>query len=214
MESRTRAPDFDPAGVAEEYLALVPSHRRCAPVLTELAKFAWDGSWPGLFYQDLASFLTEVPWLADRWIDAESIKALRDPPLPDDFLMRARGWEAPNGVWRRRTQFGQFEGLVLLAALKHCTAAQAQLARALDVIREGLTSDRRGTAKRAKRRHPLKSVLIGLGRPQSMAALAEALSKVIPQVWVLYPLFGRFLAEAVWPLVTDQRSIWCPPQGA
>ena len=208
MQPIVSTPDFDPVRIAEEYLALFPSHREYAPVLIELATVAWDGSWPGSFYGRVAFFLDAVPWLADRWIDAEAIKALRNPQLPDNWLATGENWEAPPGTWRWRSQFWQFEGLVLLAALEECPAAQAQLARALDLIEQGLTSDRRGTAKRARRRHPLKDVLFGLGRPQSMAALAKVLSQVIPKIWVMYPRFGQFLADAFWPLVTGRSSAW------
>lgn len=210
MQTRANTPDFDPARVAEEYLALVPDDRQYEAELIELATVAWDGSWPGLFYQDLASLLGGLPWLADRWIDAEAIKALSSPRLPDDCFETAKDWRPPPGKWRQRSQFRQFEGLALLAALEQCTAAQAQLERALDLISQGLTSDRRGTEKRKTRRHPLKGMLFELGRPQSMAALAKALAELIPKVWVLYPRFGKFLAEAYWPLVTGRSSEWAP----
>lgn len=208
------SPPFDPNRVAEEYLALIPSHQAYAPALVELATVAWDGSWPGLFFRDVAFLLEAVPWLADRWIDAETINALSNPQFPDDWLDTAAGWEAPPGKWRRRSPFRQFEGLVLLAGLEESTAAQALLARALDQIDQGLTSDLRGTAKRTRRRHPLKNVLFELGRPQSMAALAKALSGLIPKVWVLYPKFGQFLAEAFWPLATGRSSAWSPSMDA
>ena len=214
MQSNASRPDFDPVRVAEEYLALVPSHRRYAPVLIELATVAWDGTWPGYFYQNIASFLGGLPWLADRWIDSEALLALRMPELPDDSFSKAVGWEAPTGTWRRRTSFRQFEGLVLLAALEECDAARAQLARALDLIADGLTSNRRGTAKRAKRRHPLKELLFEPQSPQSMAAMAKALSRVIPKICVLYPKFGQFLAGAIWPLVTGRAPDWSPSTSA
>ncbi len=210
MQSALNPPDFDPARVVEGYLDVVPSHRPYASVLTELAKVAWDGSWPGLFYRDLANLLGSVPWLAIPWIDAETINALRNPPFPDDGVAMAKSWDTQPGKWRRRTPFRPFEGLVLLAGLEGCIAAQAQLARAIDVIDHGLISDRRGTAKKIRRKHPLKSVLFELDSPQSRDALAKGLSRVIPKVWVLYPKFGKFLVQAIWPLAIGQASSWAP----
>lgn len=208
MHTVASSPGFEPTKVAEAYLKLVPSHRPYAAELIELATVAWDGSWPIIFFKEMASFLNGLPWLADRCIEAETINSLNNQQWQEDWLAIGAAWERPPGRWRERTQFRQFEGLALLARLEGCVAAQVLLARALDQIQQGLTTDRGGTAKRAKRRHPLKDVLYGLGNPQSMAELIKALSEVIPKVWVQYPSFGKFLAEAFWPLATSQTPTW------
>jgi len=214
VHSSGSTPDFDPEWVAEEYLALAPSHRPYAPLLIQLARIAWDGSWPGQFYRELAAYLSRLPWLTKNWIDTEVIQALSSPQLPEDSATRWAAWVAPSGTWRQRTLIRQFEGLVILAGRAGCAAAQMQLARALDVIDQGITSDRQGTGQRRRRRHPIKNVLFAFDRPQSMAALAEALSHLIPRIWAHYPKFGKFLVDAIWPLVTDQNSTWSPSTDA
>ena len=210
MQSALNSSDFDPVRVAETYLELAPSHRPYVAVLIELAKVAWDGSLPALFYRDVARLLNTVPWLADGWIDADAIHALSNLPITDAWLEKDADWAVPRGIWRRRSKLVQLEGLVLLVALRGGDAAKVQLARAIDLIDQGLISDRRGTAKRTKRRHPLKNILLELGWPQDMAGLARALSHVIPKVRVLYPEFAQFLYDAIYPLVTGRTSTWSP----
>lgn len=214
MQSASNSVYFDPALVAEAYLELVPSHRPYATVLIELAKVAWDGSWPGLFYRDAARLLNSVPWLTDGWIHADTIAALSNPPVSEEWLLKDAGWAAPPGLWRRRSNLAQLEGLVLLVGLKGGGTTQVQLARSIDLIGHGLISDRRGTAKRIRRRHPLKDILFELGRPQNLAGMAYALALVIPKVWALYPEFGQFLYGAIWPLVTGGTSTWTPSTGS
>ncbi|WP_157074045.1 hypothetical protein [Pseudoxanthomonas mexicana] len=162
----------------------------------------------------MADLLDSVPWLADGWIDFGTINALGNRPLTDDLLVKHAGWAVPPGIWRRRSKLSQLEGLVLLVGLRGGRAAQVQLARAVDLIDQGLISDRRGTAKRIRRRHPLKNILFELGRPQDMAGMAEALSHVIPKVWAMYPEFGQYLYEAIWPLATGGTSTWAPSMGS
>jgi hypothetical protein len=208
----TPMPLLDPAVAAREYLRAAPDAERHQDALIELARVAWSGEFPVLFYYQLGLLLSRLPWLVDHWVGAEVVEAVRvfRPYDPDT----RRSWVVSDPEWRERSAFTQMEGLLLLARL-HApgeVAAQKQLARVLDTVEAGLLSDRGGTAKRARRRHPLKDTFHGIGRPQTMEALAASLAGVIGKVAALYPRVGAFLQATYFPLVCGRPFSWLPSE--
>lgn len=172
----TPKPSLDPAVAAREYLRGAPDDDRHQAALVELARVAWSGEPPVLFYYRMGQLLSRLPWLVDCWVGSEAVKAIQGsyPYSPDT----PQSWEGSDPEWRGRGPFTQLEGLILLARLKAPgeIAAQMQLARILDAVEGGLLSDRRGTARRTRRRHPLKDIFYGIGQPQTKEALAAVLA--------------------------------------
>lgn len=180
------------------------------PKLLDLAEVAWQGEPPLIFYSEIGSLLAKLPWLVDHWVKPEVVEALQDSSIR---LEAYKSWRVAPQNFRPRSRFAQFEGLALLCKLK--APAQAlvhqQLVDVLDAVDAGLTSDRGGTARRAARKHPLTEIFFGLGRPQTMPALADLLCSVIEDTHVLYPRVAAFLESAYLPLASGGQITWRPP---
>jgi hypothetical protein len=199
------------ADVVREFLRTSPALEKYRESLTDLARIAWAGESPVDFYLQMSLLLPGLPWLVDRWLGKEVVEALRNTSFYEAHFTQT--WPEPAPSARRRSQFAQFEGLLLLSQIEAPgeQAACDQLARLLDQIQAGLLSDRGGTAKRATRRHPLMDVLFELGQPQTIEALAVTLNTAIGKASALYPKVGNFLRQSYLPLVCGQPMTWAPP---
>jgi hypothetical protein len=199
-----------PTDVALELVRCANHLERHWSSLVDLAKVAWRGEPPVHFYWQIGSLLDRLPWLVDHWVGPEVVKALQDASIWREASMLGSGLPQH---FRSRSRFAQFEGLALLSRLEapEHGAAHEQLVRVLDALDAGLTSDRGGTARRTTRKHPLTEVLFGLGRPQSMAALANCLCPVIERTYALYPRVGAFLENTSLPLACGGQISWLPP---
>lgn len=199
-----------PTDVALELVRSANHLERHWSRLVDLAKVAWLGEPPLLFYSQIGLLLERLPWLVDLWIGPEVVRALGETKI---FLDVSSPWrEAPQSP-RARSRFTQFEGLALLSRLKapEHGAAHEQLVRVLDALNAGLTSDRGGTARRATRKHPLTEIFFRLGRPQTMAALGDSLCPVIEHTYALYPRLAAFLENTSLPLACGGQISWLPP---
>ncbi|GEM_PF-853337 len=202
---------LSPATMADEFVSLFPEVEAHRESLVELARVAWQGEDWVSFYQDIASFLRRVPWLVDRWVGQAAIDAIE---TTSSFIFAERvrtvsKVSAPTRS-RERTAFTQMEGVLLLLKLEapEEVATHAQLAALLDLVQDGLVSDVYGTKSRAKRRHPLKSLFIDIGRPQTSEALAARLLGLVDKAWGLYPEVSDFLRSTCLPLVCKQPWTW------
>lgn len=197
-----------PGQVAEVFLQAVPDAEIHRDALVDLARIAWNGEYPLVFYDDIAYTLRKLPWLLDHWVGQEVIDVISDANAHD--LEAWKKWGEPPPELRRRTSFSQMEGLLLLLRLEAPdeVAAHDQLARILDVANSLLVTDLHGTAARKGRRHPLKTIFHGIGRPQTIEALAEALRVVVDKTWAVYPQVSDFLRSTYLPMVYGQPWTW------
>jgi len=202
---------LDPEKVAAIYLTLYPQYETFRQGLVDLACLAWEGQQAFNFYSEAGRLLNQLPWLVDRWLNAELVQAIRYPPYPD--FRKIGGMPEFRQAGRQRSRFDQLEGLLLLAKLEAPEESSARdlLSKILDLIDHGLRSNQGGTARMANRRHPLTDIFKGLGRPQTIEHLASALAAAIQKTSNTYPRFAQFLSGTFLNLVAGRPMEWTPP---